>query len=307
MVDTENTSGRQTGRYWGSAAICRLKPADNMLCTAAVLLMALLVSGCGGIAPPSADSQTGPSSGVGVTESAGQSAGNVSEDGEIRSDGEGGEAAAATPDLPQTDADGADAGEDHVREFPIEVTYFTPVQTEGPYYPVSKPEDRDNDLYLLEGAEARPAGTILAFDGSLIDGGGMPVQDAVIEIWQTDNSGAYLHPADSASSRRDVNFQSYGESVTDENGRYSFRTILPAAYERRPRHIHVKVKLGGEELLTTQFYFSNDAESARDRIFAGAGEEVEALIMEVREGVDFEGNQALIGRRDIVLRSAISD
>ena len=304
MVDSEITSGSQTGRYRGSAAIFRLKTADNRLYTAAVLLIALLVSGCGGIAPPSSDSQAGPSSGVGVTESAGQNAGNASEDGEIRSDGEEGGSSATTPDMPQTDAN---AGEENVGEFPIEVTYFTPAQTEGPYYPVSKPEDRDNDLYLLEGAEARPAGTILAFDGSLIDGGGMPVQDAVIEIWQTDNSGAYLHPADSASSRRDVNFQSYGESVTDENGRYSFRTILPAAYERRPRHIHVKVKLGGEELLTTQFYFSNDAEASRDRIFSGAGADVEALIMEVRDGVDFEGNQALTGRRDIVLRSAISE
>ncbi len=307
MVDTENTSGRQTGRYRGSVAICQLKPADNRLCTAAVLLIALLVGGCGGIAPPSSDTQSGPSSGVGVTESAGQNAGNASEDGDTRSDGEGSEGAVTTPDMPQTDAEVAGAGEENVGDFPIEVTYFTPAQTEGPYYPVRKPEDRDSDLYLLEGAPARPAGTILAFDGSLYDGGGMPVPGAVIEIWQTDNNGAYLHPADSASSRRDVNFQSYGESVTDENGRYSFRTILPAAYERRPRHIHVKVKSGGEELLTTQFYFSNDVESARDSIFAGAGADVEALIMEVREGVDLEGNQALIGRRDIVLRSTISE
>ena len=307
MVNTENASGRQTSRHSTFRALGRSKPAESRFCLAALLLLALLVSGCGGIAPPSADEQTGPSSGGGVTEPLGQNAGNASGEGETRSDEEGGEGALTTPDMPQTEGDGAEVGEANEEDFPIEVTYFTLAQTEGPYYPVRKPEDRDSDLYLLEGAPARPAGTILAFDGSLYDGGGMPVPGAVIEIWQTDNNGAYLHPADSASSRRDVNFQSYGESVTDENGRYSFRTILPAAYERRPRHIHVKVKSGGEELLTTQFYFSNDAEASRDRIFAGAGADVEALIMEVREGVDFEGNQALIGRRDIVLRSTISE
>lgn len=218
MVDTENAAGRQTSRHATFADLCRLKPADNRLCTAAVILIALLVSGCAGIAPPSSDSQSGPSFGVGVTESAGHSAGTASEDGETRSDGEGGEGAVTTPDMPQTDAEVAGKGKENVGEYPIEVTYFTPAQTEGPYYPVSKPEDRDNDLYLLEGALARPAGTILAFDGSLYDGAGMPVSGAVVEIWQTDNNGAYLHPADSASSRRDVNFQSYGESVTDESG-----------------------------------------------------------------------------------------
>lgn len=191
--------------------------------------------------------------------------------------------------------------------FPIEVDYHTPAQTEGPFYPVRKPEDSDSDLFVLDGAAGRPGGDILEFGGRLLDASGMPVEGAVIEIWQTDVNGVYMHPGDSGSSRRDENFQSYGESVTGEDGFYQFRTIMPGGYEPRPRHIHVKVRLAGKELLTTQFYFNNDDEAAGDRIFAGAGAEVSALIMEVEEGVDFEGNPALIGRRDIILRINLSE
>lgn len=191
--------------------------------------------------------------------------------------------------------------------FPIEVDYYTPAQTEGPFYPVRKPEDRDSDLFVLDGAAGKPGGDILEFGGRLYDASGMPVQGAVIEIWQTDVNGVYMHPGDSGSSKRDENFQSYGESVTGEDGFYHFRTIMPGGYEPRPRHIHVKIRLAGTELLTTQFYFSNDLEAAGDSIFAGAGAEVSALIMEVEEGVDFEGNPALIGRRDIILRTDLSE
>ena len=193
-----------------------------------------------------------------------------------------------------------------VQDVPITVTYFTPAQTEGPYYPVNKPVDRDNDLFVLEGAAGRPAGEILVFGGTVFDGSGMPVRGAVIEIWQTDDNGAYLHPRDPSTSRRDVNFQSYGEAVTGENGSFGFRTIMPGTYEPRPRHIHVKVRLDGKELLTTQFYFSSDPAASEDRIFAGAGQDVGALIMEVEGGFDAEGNAALVGRRDIVLREILS-
>ena len=189
----------------------------------------------------------------------------------------------------------------------IEIEYFTPSQTEGPFYPVQLPDDRDSDLFVVDGAEGRPAGEILVFEGVLYDGAGLPVPGAVIEIWQTDDNGIYMHPGDSNSSRRDVNFQSYGRSETGLDGRYSFRTIMPGDYNPRPRHIHVKVRMDGRELLTTQFYFSNDPNAGSDRIYAGAGEEVSALIMEIEEGLDSDGNSVLIGRRDIVLRDVLSE
>ncbi len=175
---------------------------------------------------------------------------------------------------------------------PVEVTFFTPSQQEGPYYTVDKPADRDNDLVTLTGAAASPAGEVLEFGGTVYDAGGRAIEGAVIEIWQTDAAGVYDHPNDPGTESRDRGFQFYGETRTDENGKYMFRTVLPGLYEPRPRHIHVKVRLGGQEVLTTQFYFAGEIE------FQGA----EALMLiDVQPAIDDDGNAIMVGERDIFL------
>ncbi len=180
----------------------------------------------------------------------------------------------------------------------IDVTYFTPAQQEGPYYTVDKPQDRDNDLVEFQGADGEPQGQVLEFGGKVYDANGLPVEGLVIEIWQTDESGVYLHPNDPDTASRDPNFQFYGEAVTDATGGYSFRTILPGQYEPRPPHIHFKVELNGQELLTSQFYFAGETDLQ--------GEEAALLITAV-PGQDAGGNPILIGARDIILRQAISN
>jgi protocatechuate 3,4-dioxygenase beta subunit len=185
----------------------------------------------------------------------------------------------------------------------IEVTYFTPPQGQGPYYPVNKLDDRDNDLTVLEGAAGVPAGQIVEFDGVVYDAGGIPRPGVLIEIWQTDESGVYLHPGDPGTEQRDVNFQFYGEALSAADGSYSFRTILPGRYEPRPRHIHVKVKYEGQELLTTQFYFADDPELAGESMFAQVGDEGAHLVISLKEGQDGDGKAILTGRRDIVLNT----
>ena len=182
-----------------------------------------------------------------------------------------------------------------------EVSYFTPAQTEGPYYPVTKPADRDNDLVIVQGASGPPAGDVVEFGGTLFDAGGMAVAGAVIEIWQTDDNGIYLHPNDRRTARRDASFQFYGESVTAADGTYRFRTILPGYYGSRPRHIHVKIKLDGRTLLTTQFYFARDPRKAADSIFAKLPDRT-ALIVDLAERTGADGRSYLYGTRDIVLR-----
>ena len=184
---------------------------------------------------------------------------------------------------------------------PIEVTYFTPGQMEGPYYPVNKLDDRDNDLTVLEGAAGVPAGEVIEFTGKVYDAAGMPVSGIVIEIWQTDESGVYLHPGDPGTDQRDRNFQFYGEAITAEDGSYGFRTILPGHYEPRPRHIHVKVRYDGNELLTTQFYFEGDPELAGEAMFNQASGDGVQLIISLTEGQDAGGGPILIGQRDIIL------
>jgi protocatechuate 3,4-dioxygenase beta subunit len=189
---------------------------------------------------------------------------------------------------------------------PIEVTYFTPGQGEGPYYPLEKLDDRDNDLTVLEDGAGAPAGEVIEFTGKVYDAAGMPVPGAVIEIWQTDESGVYLHPGDPGTGRRDRNFQFYGEAITMADGSYGFRTILPGHYEPRPRHIHVKVKLGGNELLTTQFYFEGDPELAGEAMFDQAGGEGVHLIISLTERQDANDNPIFFGRRDIILNIDLS-
>lgn len=205
-------------------------------------------------------------------------------------------AAAAQLDAQPYPVEGAPS-DDPVIE-PIAVTYYTPSQQEGPYYPVDKPADRDNDLVDFAGAAGLPTGDVLEFGGKVYDSNGLPVEGIVIEIWQTDSSGVYLHPNDPSTGQRDPNFQFYGEALTAADGSYSFRTILPGLYEPRPRHIHVKVRLDGEELLTTQFYFAGEIDLQGDDA---------AMLIAAEPGLDAAGSPILLGKRDIILNVDLVD
>ena len=137
----------------------------------------------------------------------------------------------------------------------------TPAQTEGPFYPLAFPEDSDFDL-LRNGALDYTRGQRTWLEGTVSDMAGNPVQGAQVEIWQCDDAGHYHHPGD--GNRADKAFQGFGRVMVSRDGRYRFRTIRPVAYGSRTPHIHVKVKLGGRELLTTQLYVAGDPHNERD-------------------------------------------
>lgn len=138
---------------------------------------------------------------------------------------------------------------------------LTPRQTEGPFYPVQLPGDSDFDL-LRNGALDYRKGQPVWIDGTVSDPRGERVAGAQVEIWQCDANGHYDHPGDGA--RSDRAFQGFGKVITGPDGRYRFRTIRPVAYSGRTPHIHVKVRLGRKELLTTQLYIQGDAGNAND-------------------------------------------
>lgn len=140
----------------------------------------------------------------------------------------------------------------------------TPAQTEGPFYPVDYPADADHDL-LRNGALSYPEGQSVWLDGSVSDLAGRPVSGARVEIWQCDHAGHYHHPGDGA--RADTRFQGFGRVTVGADGRYRFRTIRPVAYSGRTPHIHVKVKLGGRDLLTTQVYVADDPGNQGDSLW----------------------------------------
>jgi protocatechuate 3,4-dioxygenase beta subunit len=141
---------------------------------------------------------------------------------------------------------------------------LTPRQTEGPFYPVELPADRDGDL-LVNGARRYAQGQATAFSGSVRDRAGRPLAGAVVEIWQCDQAGHYHHPGD--GGRADPAFQGFGRVSADAEGRWRFRTLRPAPYSGRTPHIHMKVRQGTRELLTTQVYVEGDPGNERDGLW----------------------------------------
>jgi protocatechuate 3,4-dioxygenase, beta subunit len=143
----------------------------------------------------------------------------------------------------------------------------TPRQTEGPFYPNKLPLDTDNDLIIINDSLTPAVGEITHLSGKILDAKGEPVRNALVEIWQCDNNGAYLHSGTTNRDKRDVNFQGFGRFLTGSSGEYYFRTIKPVPYPGRTPHIHFKIKKGGKELLTTQCYVKGHPGNDRDGIY----------------------------------------
>lgn len=143
---------------------------------------------------------------------------------------------------------------------------LTPRQTEGPFYPDRLPLDTDNDLLIVNDAITPAVGEVTWLSGRVLDSRGEPLRGAVVEIWQVDNHGAYLHSGSSNRERRDSNFQGFGRFLTGSNGEYLFRTIKPVPYPGRTPHIHFAVKLKGTDPFTTQCYVEGEPQNAQDGI-----------------------------------------
>ena len=160
----------------------------------------------------------------------------------------------------------------------------TPSQTEGPFYPVALPNDTDADL-LRNGTLRYAAGEPATVAGSLTDLDGRPLAGAQVEIWQCDAAGHYHHPGD--GGRADPSFQGFGRVQADAQGRWQFRTIRPVPYTGRTPHIHVKVRSGRRELLTTQLYVEGDPHNARDGLWRSlSAQDRAAVTVPFRRGAD---------------------
>ena len=147
----------------------------------------------------------------------------------------------------------------------------TPAQTEGPFYPDHLPLDTDNDLLVVNDSLTPAVGEVTYVSGRILGPDGQPVRNAVVEIWQCDHSGVYLHSGSDNAPKRDKNFQAFGRFVTGSTGEYLFRTIKPVPYPGRAPHIHFKIKRTGHELLTTQCYIKGHPGNERDGIWRELG------------------------------------
>ena len=143
---------------------------------------------------------------------------------------------------------------------------LTPAQTEGPFYPDQLPLDTDNDLIIVNDGITPAVGEITHLSGRILDAKGGPIRNALVEIWQVDNNGVYMHTKDT-HAKRDANFQSFGRFLTGTSGEYYFRTIKPVLYPGRTRHIHFAVKMKGHEKWTTQCYIKGEPQNEKDGIY----------------------------------------
>jgi protocatechuate 3,4-dioxygenase beta subunit len=146
-------------------------------------------------------------------------------------------------------------------------------ETEGPFFKPSSPPRTD----LVEPtSKAR----LVELSGQVLTRSCRPVAQALVDLWHADERGEY----DNAG------FRYRGHVLTDTEGRYRFRTILPAVYTGRTRHYHVKVQAPQQRLLTTQLYFPDEPMNRRDGLFR------RELLMRMAEAGD-----ALSARFDFLL------
>jgi protocatechuate 3,4-dioxygenase beta subunit len=148
-----------------------------------------------------------------------------------------------------------------------EALTLTPKMTEGPFYPDKLPLDTDNDLLRINEKTTPAIGEITHLTGRILSASGSPIRNAVVEIWQCDQNGAYIHSKSGNAARRDGNFQGFGRFLTDSKGQYYFRTIKPVPYPGRTPHIHFAINRGSKRLLTTQMLVKGHPGNERDGIF----------------------------------------
>ena len=156
----------------------------------------------------------------------------------------------------------------NVRGAYAEALTATPRQTEGPFYPNKLPLDTDNDLIIVNDAITPAIGEVTHLSGQVLDLSGKPLRNVVVEIWQVDGNGRYLHTAD-RNAQRDANFQGFGRFLTGSNGEYYFRTVKPVPYPGRTPHIHFKIKPSGGDSLVTQCYIKGHPQNERDGVLRG--------------------------------------
>jgi protocatechuate 3,4-dioxygenase beta subunit len=151
----------------------------------------------------------------------------------------------------------------------------------GPVYGEDAIKPLDNDLTRNAVVNGEPIGERIIVTGRVLDDAGHPVENALLEVWQANATGRYLHVKDQHDAPLDPNFSGLGRVLTDKQGEYRFTSIRPGAYPWlnhenawRPPHIHFSV-FGSQFIsrLVTQMYFPGDPLMPLDPIFNGIPDE----------------------------------
>ena len=191
---------------------------------------------------------------------------------------------------------------------PLVIIPQTLSEITGPVYGHDKVLPGESDLTRHHAGE--PIGERIIVAGKVMDAQGRPVPDTLIEIWQCNAAGRYIHLNEIHPAPLDPNFTGAGRTVTDREGNYRFTTIKPGAYPWgnhhnawRPAHIHFSL-FGASFLsrLVTQMYFPGDPLFAFDPIFHSVADSQARERMISKFDMDLTQPEWALGYRyDIVL------
>lgn len=230
--------------------------------------------------------------------------------------------------------------------------FKTPKQPLGPFFPddgdpvheirespdFSLPisEANDSDLTFIQGHKGKALGQLVSLKGKVLlrrEGKLAPQSGAVIILWNASSTGKYNHRGDVDTPRfkhpntgegmertHDENFQYWGRCITDGDGNYSFKTIVPGFYPAdiregwyRPPHLHFMISSPGVPQLVTQLYFkgnqikNNDfiqELNAKDFLLRNKrlnATEQESLIVEYQSDSSGKTTDGLVGNYDFIL------
>ena len=192
---------------------------------------------------------------------------------------------------------------------PLVIIPQTLSELTGPVYGHQSIREGDNDLTRQHAGE--PLGERIIVTGRVLDEAGRPVPNTLVEIWQANAAGRYVHVRDQHPAPLDPNFTGAGRVVTDAEGRYRFTSVKPGAYPWRnhpnawrPAHIHFS--LFGPSFLTrlvTQMYFPGDPLFPFDPIFNSIPDERARNRLVARFDMDTTEPEWALGYQfDFVLR-----
>ena len=180
---------------------------------------------------------------------------------------------------------------------------LTGSQTVGPFFaPTLLREDAQRNTLT----QPETVGERIRIEGYVFDGDGLPVPDALVEIWQANAHGRYNHPSDNSSAPLDPTFLGFGRSGTDEDGSYWFETIKPGpvpfdATQKQAPHIGVTVFARGLlNHLMTRLYFADEPGNETDPVLLRVPAERRSTLLAKRIS---EGTLPVY-RFDIILQGA---
>lgn len=126
----------------------------------------------------------------------------------------------------------------------------SPALTEGPYFTANSPEKAALRTVGMEGTSLTLTGYVLGTDCT-------PIKHALLDFWHANAKGEYDN----------TGYILRGHQYTNAEGKYTLETIVPGLYTGRTRHIHVKVQAPNQAILTTQLFFSDEPDNARDSLY----------------------------------------